>query len=383
MTEQAVSQLFASARAQTKAYTEGPLAGFELTDYRYIVVVSWEDVEAPADVTEDRIVYRHIKLPVRPSRHRNVGGATAECGMALSTEDSSHPSGRSRDNFVVSAENTRFSRWLAVSNPDCRAPTTGPVSDPARASVVGVAAHITAAASGGPRFDCALSAQERKSVSNGIWLCATCAKKIDEDCSRYTSSVLRFWRLDAEHHADQEKGRPVAAKLRFVVIGLDPDCLWRPSHRLGKVAAQVGAIPQVGFHAIPQDAWSTLGVSPNTHSCDPILDITLVNDSRKLSVLSIGFEAHSVWSDLKGLPQPYKIRLTGGYVLTCGAITVGVPQMIQLPDPIAVPAGQPVRIKLTLSEFRAHLCGNESLLRLLVIADGDILRSRMINMGVY
>jgi hypothetical protein len=66
VTEHAVNQLFASARAQTKRYTEGPLAGFELTDYRYIVVVSWEDVRVPADVTEDGIAYRHVNIPVAP-----------------------------------------------------------------------------------------------------------------------------------------------------------------------------------------------------------------------------------------------------------------------------------------------------------------------------
>jgi hypothetical protein len=307
--------------------------------------------------------------------------------MARSTQSGLPTPAGSRDNFSQPTRKTIATRvgWRC-SNPDCRAPTTGPVSDPSRASVVGVAAHITAAAPGGPRFDPALSERDRKSVSNGIWLCGICAKKIDDDCARYTSSVLRFWRLDAEHFADQEKGCPgdSTATLRFAAIGLDPDCMWRPSHRLGKVAMRIGAFPQVAFHAIPQRTWTRLGISLATHSCDPIFDLTLVNDSAKTSVLSsIGFEAHSVWSDLKGLSQAYKIHVTGGYVLAVATIAIGIPQTIQLPDPLAVPAGRPVRLKLALAGFRSKLPGNESLLRLLAIADGATQRSRLINMGVY
>jgi hypothetical protein len=66
VTAHVVNQLFADARAQSKRYTEGPLAGFELTDYRYIVVVSWEDVEEPAEVNENGIIYRHVNIPVGP-----------------------------------------------------------------------------------------------------------------------------------------------------------------------------------------------------------------------------------------------------------------------------------------------------------------------------
>ncbi len=272
------------------------------------------------------------------------------------------------------------------SNPDCRAPTTGPVSDPTGVSIVGVAAHITAASPAGPRFDPDLTAQGRKSVRNGIWLCALCATKIDDDASRYASSVLRFWRLDAENLADQEKGRPPATTetLRFAVIGLEPGCMWRSSHRLAKVTVRIGAAPQLTFHALAQHSRAAAGASPERHCCDPIFDLTLVNDSPRTSVLSsIGFVAQALWSDLKGLPRPYRVRVTEAYVMQCDTIAVDVPQLLELPDPVGIPAGLPLRIKLTLAGFRASLRGNESLLRLLAIADGDLHRSRMINMGVY
>lgn len=63
---------------------------------------------------------------------------------------------------------------------------------------LGVAAHITAAAPGGPRYDSSLSADQRKSASNAIWLCQTCAKLIDSDELKYTVEVLKSWKTQAE-----------------------------------------------------------------------------------------------------------------------------------------------------------------------------------------
>ena len=69
---------------------------------------------------------------------------------------------------------------------------------------VGVAAHITAASPGGPRYKSSLTPQQRKSSANGIWLCQKCAKLIDNDTERYTPEVLNEWRLESESLAIQE-----------------------------------------------------------------------------------------------------------------------------------------------------------------------------------
>jgi len=63
---QTVERLFEDARAQARRYSEGPLAGFELTDYRYLVAVTWEDIEVAQDVYEKGIHYRHVNIPVAP-----------------------------------------------------------------------------------------------------------------------------------------------------------------------------------------------------------------------------------------------------------------------------------------------------------------------------
>ena len=46
---------------------------------------------------------------------------------------------------------------------------------------VGEAAHITAAAPGGKRYDPSLTPEDRRAASNGMWLCELCAKLIDTD----------------------------------------------------------------------------------------------------------------------------------------------------------------------------------------------------------
>jgi hypothetical protein len=98
----------------------------------------------------------------------------------------------------------------ACSNPDCRdcrAVTSGPQSDSTKALNVGVAAHITAAAEGGARYNPSLSSEERRHADNGIWLCQTCAKLIDNDPSRYRETLLRAWKEIAEDRARNAIGK--------------------------------------------------------------------------------------------------------------------------------------------------------------------------------
>ena len=70
--------------------------------------------------------------------------------------------------------------------------------------MLGRAAHITAAASGGPRFDIRLTPAERKDANNGIWLCATCANLIDADEGAYSEQQIRDWKRSAQKRARLE-----------------------------------------------------------------------------------------------------------------------------------------------------------------------------------
>jgi hypothetical protein len=115
-----------------------------------------------------------------------------------------------RDNFPPKViEEMRKRAGGRCSAPNCRAPTTGPSqSRSSGVTSVGVAAHITAAAPGGPRFDPNLRPAERRSSENAIWVCQTHGKQIDDDERRYTADLLRSWRKHAEYLAGVELGRP-------------------------------------------------------------------------------------------------------------------------------------------------------------------------------
>ena len=128
-----------------------------------------------------------------------------------------------RDEFTNATKELLAKRvGYSCSRPDCRRPTSGPHSDDTKHVNVGVAAHITAAAKGGPRYDASLTVEQRKAPSNGIWLCQTCAKLIDSDDATYSTKTIRGWKEAAEDaaHAAIENRRSassMASQIRFAV----------------------------------------------------------------------------------------------------------------------------------------------------------------------
>jgi hypothetical protein len=118
------------------------------------------------------------------------------------------PGRDARDDFTEPVKRILAARaGNRCSKPDCRALTSGPQVDDGKALNVGVAAHITAAAPGGPRFDPNLSLEQRGAASNGIWLCQTCGKLVDNDPARYTRTMLIDWKRQAENEAQEEIGK--------------------------------------------------------------------------------------------------------------------------------------------------------------------------------
>lgn len=114
-----------------------------------------------------------------------------------------------RDNFppsVVLALRERVNGHC--SNPGCGCPTLGPNADSGKATRIGVAAHITAASPGGPRYDSSLTSEERSSIANGVYLCENCARRIDVDPLAFPVGLLLDWKRRAEEKADAALGRP-------------------------------------------------------------------------------------------------------------------------------------------------------------------------------
>jgi hypothetical protein len=109
-----------------------------------------------------------------------------------------------RDDFSAHVKEVLAKRvGYLCSNPDCQQSTAGPQEDSSKAVNIGVAAHITAASPGGPRFDDTLTPEQRTSHENGIWLCQNHGKHVDSDSNRFPVSRLRKWKANAEAHALQ------------------------------------------------------------------------------------------------------------------------------------------------------------------------------------
>jgi hypothetical protein len=110
----------------------------------------------------------------------------------------------SRDDIERLAKRAAFQ----CSAPHCGVPCVGPSDESSSAySSIGRAAHITAASPKGPRHDPALTPDERASIENGIWLCASDAALIDTDVARYTVEVLKKWKRDHEERVTSAIGR--------------------------------------------------------------------------------------------------------------------------------------------------------------------------------
>ncbi|URQ89978.1 hypothetical protein [Pseudoalteromonas sp. SCSIO 43101] len=117
---------------------------------------------------------------------------------------------KSRDDFSKATKKELAERvGHLCSNPECRVLTKGAKTDSNGTVGIGVAAHITAAAIGGPRYDASLTKQQRKSFDNGIWLCQSCARIIDVDVAKYSVSLLKSWRAQAEEFSNTNIGKKI------------------------------------------------------------------------------------------------------------------------------------------------------------------------------
>ena len=125
---------------------------------------------------------------------------------------------KNRDDFLEGTRRKIGQRagWLC-SFPGCRAFTEGATSDDNGRMSVGTAAHICAAAPGGPRHDEKMSPDERRSVTNGIWMCRSHGTAIDSPDPKFTTELLRTWKRDAETESRQRvldgAARPACARI--------------------------------------------------------------------------------------------------------------------------------------------------------------------------
>ncbi|WP_281756185.1 hypothetical protein [Neptunitalea chrysea] len=111
----------------------------------------------------------------------------------------------------------------------------GPNAIKDKASILGIAAHITAASVGGPRYDANLSVGQRKDIDNGIWLCANCATLIDKDPNTFSVALLNKWKKDAEDEMNNQlRGITLNKERPF----LEADLIWSNSQRWNRGYSQ-------------------------------------------------------------------------------------------------------------------------------------------------
>lgn len=111
--------------------------------------------------------------------------------------------------------------------PTCGMSTAGPSdSAPDKYVNIGVAAHITAAAPGGPRYEASMTAEDRCSITNAIWLCQTHSRLIDVNPEAY--SVAELHQIKQAHEAAQTSRLEGASTplLDADFIALGPDIIF-------------------------------------------------------------------------------------------------------------------------------------------------------------
>ncbi|MFA5016133.1 MAG: hypothetical protein WC504_01180 [Methylobacter sp.] len=167
-----------------------------------------------------------------------------------------------RDDFIPRTKQTMAERvgWKC-SFPGCGRNTVGPNSDdPTKRINNGIAAHIHAAAPGGPRYNPNMTTQERSHISNGIWMCRDHGNLIDADYTEYSPSTLRNWKSQAEKRAAESLKLPI------------PEPLFKDTTLI-----QLGnnIIYYVQWNAIHSKEWSFELVAPLIGSSDALNDYVL------------------------------------------------------------------------------------------------------------
>jgi hypothetical protein len=93
------------------------------------------------------------------------------------------------------------------SNPDCCVLTCGPAEVQDRAITIGEAAHIFGARAGAARFEEKMLDQERRDITNAIWLCRNCHKLVDSDAVQFPAATLFEWRRSHEQEIAKRLGK--------------------------------------------------------------------------------------------------------------------------------------------------------------------------------
>jgi len=140
-----------------------------------------------------------------------------------------------RDNFTKATIEVLAKRvGYLCSNPKCKRHTIGPNTNPVKTTIIGVAAHITAASPKGPRFDGNMLETERVHINNAIWLCSNCAALIDKNQDKFSVTLLKAWKNNLENEILDS----IHGEQKFLTLKSEPfleaDLIWAHSSRMNR-----------------------------------------------------------------------------------------------------------------------------------------------------
>jgi hypothetical protein len=227
-----------------------------------------------------------------------------------------------RDNFLVSTVRILAERvGYRCSNPKCRAYTVGPNEKKDKSTRIGEAAHISAAAAGGPRYDEGMTSIQRSDISNGIWLCSSCSDLVDKDPENYDVELLRKWKVDAEFKMYENiKGSKRVSEKYGVTPFLEIDLRYNSSGRWNEGYSNKNPIEKdengqevmvIGFATNPIVYWKldweySLFIYNNSSFPAFNIKVEQISDQK--------FSAISELPKINNLEQMGKIELTAKFI---------------------------------------------------------------------
>lgn len=219
---------------------------------------------------------------------------------------------RNRDDFTKRTVDILGKRvGFLCSNPKCRKFTIGPHEEADKATIIGVAAHITAASPNGPRFDSELTDEQRSHINNGIWLCCNCATLIDKDFTKYSLVELNKWKSDAEAELYRHLlGVVIAVDDISKVPFIEADIIWTHGGRWNRGFSPRNKQPIIIGQDLPIIFWEL----------DWNFTITLYNNSKfdafNIQIESIGtvhFETISKLNKINILPSLQNLDINADF----------------------------------------------------------------------
>ncbi|MDB5583421.1 MAG: hypothetical protein JWR80_8597 [Bradyrhizobium sp.] len=221
--------------------------------------------------------------------------------------------------------------------------------------MIGVAAHITAAAKGGERWDPSLSSAQRRAADNGVWMCAIHAKWIDDNPSIATTPKLRAWKAshEAEIAAWVEHGHPGIYQSWDRLAALTRD-------QLDTIET---ALPN--GHVVARDGAPLVEALTNTGACMVSGDSGVGKSALVKTTLDTAFpEARQIWLGPEalrdGLSEANRVRL--GLTAPLGDLlnTSAVEQNILVVDAVERADGQTIaKLRLLIDDLAARRAAGE------------------------